>query len=302
MFTTRFAWGLLICGGLAACGATSDDGPGQGDGADAAAGPDARPPGGDADGPDPAPGDGAVLGLVELPTFITCGVRASARVTVYNQGTTAWTTASHRLGAVDDQDPLRSDSRVYLPAGLTVAPGEPHTFEFELTAPPTPGTYLTDWRMVHELVGWFGEVASATVTVACAANRPADPPPGQRLPLPNVLATIEQVAADHPDQFAAMQSPDEAVCMGDDRFLASVIDRLRLTDTRWGYNCKRGNCNDPSRDAIAYHWGPGPDEGSPDVYVVDIITGHCSAAAHPGWLDVTGVGGALAAWTGWGRF
>jgi hypothetical protein len=99
-----------------------------------------------------------------------------------------------------------------------------------------------------------------------------------------------------------MQSPDEAVCMGDDRFLASVIDRLRLTDTRWGYNCKRGNCNDPSRDAIAYHWGPGPDEGSPDVYVVDIITGHCSAAAHPGWLDVTGVGGALAAWTGWGRF
>ena len=47
---------------------------------------------------------------------------------------------------------------------------------------------------------------------------------------------------------------------------------------------------------------PPPDEGSPDVYVVDIITGHCSAAAHPGWLDVTGVGGALAAGAGWGRF
>ena len=35
-----------------------------------------------------------------------------------------------------------------------------------------------------------------------------------------------------------------------------VVDTLRTYDTRWGYNGKRGNTNDPSKDVVAYHYGP----------------------------------------------
>ena len=43
------------------------------------------------------------------------------------------------------------------------------------------------------------------------------------------------------------------------QFMDQVVDTLRTYDTRWGYNGKRGNANDPSKDVVAYHYGPGPD-------------------------------------------
>ncbi len=54
-----------------------------------------------------------------------------------------------------------------------------------------------------------------------------------------------------------------------------VVDTLRLTDTRFGYNGKRGNAADPSLDVIAYNWGSQPDEGTTEVYIFDILLGHC---------------------------
>jgi len=88
-------------------------------------------------------------------------------------------------------------------------------------------------------------------------------------------------------------------------FMDQVVDTLRTYDTRWGYNGKRGNTSDPSKDVIAYHYGPGPDEGSPDVYIIDIIGGHCGSAPSPIWNDVTGVtlsSGTIGKWTSRGRF
>jgi hypothetical protein len=66
---------------------------------------------------------------------------------------------------VDDSDPLEPDGRITLDDGVTVAPGENHVFSFTLQAPTTSGTYRTDWRMVHELVRWFGPTASKDVVV-----------------------------------------------------------------------------------------------------------------------------------------
>ena len=68
-----------------------------------------------------------------------------------------------------------------------------------------------------------------------------------------------------------------------------VVDTLRTYDTRWGYNGKRGNANDPSKDVITYHYGPGPDANSTDVYIIDIIGGHCGSTPSPTWIDVTDV-------------
>ena len=54
-----------------------------------------------------------------------------------------------------------------------------------------------------------------------------------------------------------------------------VVDALRLEDSRWGYNCKRGNCGDPSQDVLAYHHLAGPTTTGVTVRTIDIISGHC---------------------------
>ena len=59
-----------------------------------------------------------------------------------------------------------------------------------------------------------------------------------------------------------------------------VVDALRLEDTRWGYNWKRGVVGDPSLDVIVYNYSAGPDEGNPNVYAVDILGGHCGPSPY----------------------
>ena len=84
-----------------------------------------------------------------------------------------------------------------------------------------------------------------------------------------------------------------------------LVDRLRTYDTRWGYNGKRGNAGDPSHDVVAYNWGPGRDEGTTNVYIIDVIVGHCGSNPAPAWIDQTGVTaqqGTIGRWTSRGRF
>jgi hypothetical protein len=68
-------------------------------------------------------------------------------------------------------------------------------------------------------------------------------------------------------------------------FIDRVVDRLRQVDTRWGYNCKRGNCPDISQDVVAYYAGGSPEvNGALPNYTVDIISGHCGSSP-VGWWD-----------------
>lgn len=89
------------------------------------------------------------------------------------------------------------------------------------------------------------------------------------------------------------------------QFMDQVVDTLRTYDTRWGYNGKRGNANDPSMDVVTYHYGPGPDANSTEVYIIDIVGGHCGPTPSAGWNDVTGVtlnSGTIGRWISRGRF
>lgn len=88
-------------------------------------------------------------------------------------------------------------------------------------------------------------------------------------------------------------------------FMDQVVDTLRTYDTRWGYNGKRGNANDPSHDAIAYNYADRPDDGSTQVYIIDIVGGHCGPTPAPGWIDVTAAtygSGTIGRWISRGRF
>lgn len=81
----------------------------------------------------------------------------------------------------------------------------------------------------------------------------------------------------------------------------AIVDALRAADTRFAYNGKRGNVNDPSNDAISYDYGAvAGGEGATSVYIVDVIAGHCGANPGPAWNDVTVF--APGAWISRGRF
>jgi hypothetical protein len=86
-------------------------------------------------------------------------------------------------------------------------------------------------------------------------------------------ATVFSVGAQHP---GAVQ----ASCLGSRNDISFPIEMLLVLrtqyDNRWGFNCIRGNCNDPAAKVLTYHWSPGPSEGSTDVYIFQVISGACA--------------------------
>ncbi len=128
-------------------------------------------------------------------------------------------------------------------------------------------------------------VEKVSATSHCV-NRPTGSPP-------NELGTVQAVANEFP-QFLQNSCQSEG---GTWQFMDEVVSRLRTKDNRFAYNCKRGNCSDPSNDAISYYYGPAPVPPSGirayEVFVIDIISGHCGGSPSPAWGNVTQPGGAL---------
>ncbi len=140
-----------------------------------------------------------------------------------------------------------------------------------------------------------------TITVDGApppGPRTPNPPAGQRLPLPNRLNVVNAVAARFPNEFRH-SCPTEH--RGDtNRFLFELVRELRKEDNRWGLNWKRGNRGDMSQDIITYNFGSESDEDTTNVYIVDVMFGHCGSNPGPAWIDQTEVTrerGAIGRWT-----
>jgi len=120
---------------------------------------------------------------------------------------------------------------------------------------------------------------------------------------PSVPGVPTGAAVPHPgDQYAVIAAVDAAnpglidqSCIsagGNWGFMDIVVNTLRASDPRWGYNCKRGNCDDPSHDAIFYYGGPGaPTNGASTGWIFDVINSLCPPGnASPSWQDQTGLG------------
>ena len=98
-----------------------------------------------------------------LPATMAVGSTTNATITLRNRGV-LWNDAKQfRLGAVGESDPFTTTTRFNV--GAEIGPSQTKTFTITLTAPATPGTYTTDWRMVRELVTWFGTTVSKSITV-----------------------------------------------------------------------------------------------------------------------------------------
>ncbi|MGE3973689.1 MAG: hypothetical protein AB7F59_04100 [Bdellovibrionales bacterium] len=114
-------------------------------------------------------------------------------------------------------------------------------------------------------------------------------PTGEKAPLPEVVG--EKMIKEVGQNLHLLQTSCQDKG-GNNNYLYEVIRRLRATgDKRWGLNWKRGIVNDLSPDAISYYRGPGlPSEGADDVYIIDILGGHCGDSPQPAWTDVTRYG------------
>ena len=62
-------------------------------------------------------------------------------------------------------------------------------------------------------------------------------------------------------------------------YIDYVVSKLRTIDRRFGFNAKPTRAVVPAiiaGDEIAYHYGSDAPEGSPNVYLVDVLGGHCT--------------------------
>lgn len=94
---------------------------------------------------------------VDAPTYMEAGYSYNVSVTVANDGTDTWTSAEgFRLGSLNPTDNYTwGINRVDLPAAVPT--DAEVTFNFTVTAPPTPGYYNFQWGMLQEGVEWFGD-------------------------------------------------------------------------------------------------------------------------------------------------
>ena len=106
-----------------------------------------------------------------VPSGMLPGQTYAVSVTLQNTGTTTWTPGgAYRLGSQNWQDNTTwGTNRINLPSGSSIAPGANATFNFNVTAPTSPGTYNFQWKMVQDGVEWFG-AQSANVAVKVGVN------------------------------------------------------------------------------------------------------------------------------------
>lgn len=127
--------------------------------------------------------------------------------------------------------------------------------------------------------------------------RTPNPAPGQRLPFRSQDgAVVAQLARERPDLL--QQSCREHG--GNNRFMFEAVRRLRAVDNRYGLNWKRGGVGDLSQDIVNYNFSDESDEGTKNVYIIDIIGGHCGGNPSANFQDQTGAtrsAGTIGIWT-----
>jgi len=153
------------------------------------------------------------------------------------------------------------------------------------------GDEFGPWANWAEFLAPSRPVASAPTVPsggpgACAAPPSAMGPGENRKPRPNDSAIVRAVASAFPSSLR--NSCQEHG--GSWEFMDRTVDTLRSKDGRYAYNAKRGNMNDASLDAISYFWGNHEGyNGSSQVYIFDIIGGHCGSNPSTFWGDVTDI-------------
>lgn len=178
----------------------------------------------------------------------------------------------------------------------------PHTPFLQENAAPL-GVYQASLTTVFAC-GQSSVGPQTTITVDGApppGPRAPNPPPGQLIPDHTIgwgAGVIEHLARERPDLLHASCREHG----GNNRFMFEAVRRLRARDNRFGLNWKRGNRGDLSQDIVTYNASSGVDEGarSPNIYIFDIIGGHCGSNPSAAWINqtrATAEAGTIGIWT-----
>jgi hypothetical protein len=241
--------------------------------------------------------DGSTLKF-NAPALVTPVDRARAED---RRPTLVWANATSRYGAIGvayDIELWTPTARVYEQTVGESPDFGAHLIPFDLEY-DTVYTWRVRARVGSDFGPWsnFAEFMSPArpavagpigggASTACAAPPSPMEPGATRKGRPNDSAIVRQVASAFP---AALRNSCQEHG-GSWEFMDRTVDALRAKDGRYGYNAKRGNMNDASLDAISYFWGNHDGfNGSTQVYIFDLISGHCGANPSPFWGDVTDI-------------
>jgi RHS repeat-associated protein len=126
-----------------------------------------------------------------VPASMAAGQNYPVTITMRNSGTNTWALAhGHGIGSQNPQDNTTwGTNRIYI-AG-SAAPGQDAIFSFNVRAPSTAGTYNFQWRMIRELIEWFGP---QTPNLAIPVSLPNAAFVSQSVPSPMVQGVSSPVS------------------------------------------------------------------------------------------------------------
>lgn len=115
------------------------------------------------------PAYGSTLVSQTIPPRMTVGRPYNFVITMQNAGSQPWTGTPFMIYTQNSPATLWTATQVTLGAGETISPGGSRTFTIPVTAPATPGTYTSTWRMRYTSIGVFGAIAqqSGLVVTRC---------------------------------------------------------------------------------------------------------------------------------------
>lgn len=134
--------------------------------------------------PSPTPsafGNNAQITGFEIPALAKGGDVVPITIFVKNIGTSTWG-ENHRLATIYDVC-LLFPTRMVLPVGMTIPPGQTAEFSGSVTIPANivGGTCQPRFQMVEEFVEFFGEIKQAAMTLDSSVQIPfASSPPAQQ--------------------------------------------------------------------------------------------------------------------------
>ncbi|MEX2436719.1 MAG: NBR1-Ig-like domain-containing protein, partial [Candidatus Paceibacterota bacterium] len=95
-----------------------------------------------------------------VPKQVEPGETFEVSIRMRNTGDISWTQSERfRLGSQNPRD-NNTWGVTREVVSRTINPNKDNTFNFDVTAPSSPGTYNFQWRMVQERVAWFGDLTN----------------------------------------------------------------------------------------------------------------------------------------------
>lgn len=241
--------------------------------------------------------DGSTLKF-NAPALVTPVDRARAED---RRPTLVWANATSRYGAIGVAYDLELSTPTTTVYSQTVGESPDfgaHLIPFDLEY-DTVYSWRVRARVGNDMGPWsnWAEFLSPSRPVAvapvgggggttCAAPLSPMGPGEIRKPRPNHSSVVRGIANANP---ASLRNSCQEHG-GSWEFMDRTVDALRAIDGRYGYNAKRGNMRDPSVDVVSYFWGNHDGfSGSSQVYIFDIIGGHCGSNPFVVWNDVTDI-------------